>query len=92
MDIQAWYKNFIETHDREVEARARREYEAQRAEERHQAEVTPLLRLFERRLGRTLSAAERDVLSSRVKTHGSEHIVDLVFDLSGPELATWLEH
>jgi hypothetical protein len=39
MDIQVWYKNFLETRDREAEARALRTFEAQRAEERRQLDA-----------------------------------------------------
>jgi len=91
MDIQAWYKDFLETHDREVEARVLREFEAQRAEELRQAETNQLVHQFEHRLGRRLTTGERGLLTSRVESHGSAHLADLVLDLSGPELAVWFE-
>lgn len=83
MDIQAWYKTFIETHDREVEERVARKYEEQMANH--------LVRQFERRVGRKLSADERETLGAGIKTYGSEYLTDLVLDLSGPDLAAWLE-
>lgn len=107
MDINAWYKDFIETHDREVEARVARDIEARVARDiearvardiearlvdaQRQVEVNQLARLFERRVGRRLSGEEREMLATRIKTDGSEHLADLVLDLSGPELAAWLE-
>lgn len=39
VDIQAWYREFLDTHAREVEARVLRDIEAQRAEERRQLEA-----------------------------------------------------
>jgi len=104
MDIHAWYKDFIETHDREVLRATKLQMEQQllrdlepKIEQRVLRDLEPkieqrmLLRLFERRLGRPLAASERDVIAARVKTHGSDHVDDVVLDLSGPELAAWLE-
>lgn len=101
-DVRAWYKDFMEAHDREVEARVlnqieaqraeeRRLLEAQRAEERRQVEVNQLVHQFEHRLRRELSSVERGVISSRVQTNGSSYVADLVLDLSAAELANWLE-
>jgi hypothetical protein len=69
----------------------RRLLEAQRADERRQAEINQLVHLFEHRLGRRFTTDERGVLTSRVETHGSAHVADLVLDLSAPELAIWLK-
>ena len=95
MDIQAWYKNFIETHDREVKAQAWSEFEPQiaegRREGRREALIDHLTHQFQRRVGRSLSADERETLTACVKKYGAEHLADLVLDLSGPELAAWLE-
>lgn len=55
------------------------------------AELAPLTHLFERRIGRPLSADERDALAIRVKAQGSAQLIDLALDLSGPEFAAWLE-
>lgn len=102
VDIQAWYREFLDTHAREVEARVlrdieaqraeeRRQLEAQRAEERRMAEINQLIRQFEHRLGRRLATDERAVLNARVETLGSAHVADLVLDLSTPDLAAWLK-
>jgi hypothetical protein len=74
-----------------LRAEERRQLEALRAEERRDAELKQLVHQFERRVGRRLTGDERDVLAACVKTQGSEYIADLVLDLSGPELAAWLE-
>ncbi len=107
MDINAWYKEFIETHDREVKAQVLRELEPKLAKERRKerrkgrsegqregqrkAEINQLVHLFQRRVGRSLSADERQTLTACVKKFGPEHLMDLVLDSSGPELAAWLE-
>jgi len=57
---------------------------------REEGEHRTLLRLFERRLGRPLSAAEHARLGERIHTQGAEKIADLVIDLSADDLATWL--
>lgn len=91
MDIQAWYKDFIETHDRQVEARILQGLEAQRAEERRQAELNQLAHQFEHRLGRRLAADEHVVLAARIETLGAAHVGGVVLDLSADELTTWLK-
>lgn len=115
MDINAWYKEFIETHDREVKAQVLRELEPKLAKERRkerregrsegrregqregrregqrEAELNQLVHLFQRRVGRNLSADERQTLTACVKKFGPAHLADLVLDSSGPELAAWLE-
>jgi hypothetical protein len=87
MDIRAWY----EEHNRKLRDEFMREVEAELETRLRQAEVNQLAHLFERRIGRRLAVDERDVLTACVKTYGSEHIMDLALDLSGAELAAWLE-
>lgn len=103
MDINAWYKEFIETHDREVKTQVLRELEPKLAKERRKerregqregqrkAEINQLVHLFQRRVGRSLSPDERQTLTACVKKFGPAHLMDLVLDSSGPELAAWLE-
>jgi hypothetical protein len=55
-----------------------------------QTGLQPLVHLFERRLGRALTAAERAVLVERLREQGAERLGDAVFDLSAEELAAWL--
>jgi flagellar biosynthesis/type III secretory pathway protein FliH len=52
--------------------------------------VAAIERLFQRRLGRALTAAEHDELLRRVDTLGAERIGDVVLDLATNELAAWL--
>jgi hypothetical protein len=87
MDVHAWY----EEHKRSLRDEFMREIEPRLADARFQVEVKPLIHLFERRLGRPLSSSERDMLMAQVKAHGSDHVGDIVLDLSVPELAAWLE-
>jgi hypothetical protein len=47
-------------------------------------------RQIERRLGRTLTTAERDHLAARIATEGPERVGDLVLDLSPEALAAWV--
>ena len=47
-------------------------------------------RQIERRLGRTLTTAECDYLSTRIATEGPERVGDLVLDLSPEALAAWV--
>jgi hypothetical protein len=50
----------------------------------------PLAHLFERRLARALTPAERGVLVRRLDTLGPERLGDLVVDFSPEALAAWL--
>jgi hypothetical protein len=52
--------------------------------------LTPLVRLFARRLGRPLTDAERATLSSRLDTLGGDRLGDVVLDLTPDELGAWL--
>jgi len=91
MGARDWYEEHMAKHAREVEARVLRDIEAQRAEERRQVEVNQLVRQFEHRIGRRLNVDERDTLGDWASKRGSDYLADLVLDLSGPELAAWLE-
>lgn len=51
---------------------------------------TLVARQIERRLQRSLAAAERATLHGRVVALGAEHVGDLVIDLSPDALAAWL--
>ena len=50
----------------------------------------PLAHLFERRLGRALTAVERGVLVRRLDALGPERLGDLVVDFPPEALAAWL--
>jgi hypothetical protein len=52
--------------------------------------LAPLVRLYERRLGRALAEGERTALSKRLGTLGPERLGDVVLDLAPQELASWL--
>jgi hypothetical protein len=54
------------------------------------AGLRPLVRLFERRLGRSLSDAERGALASRLDVVGPDRLGDVVLDLDSAALAAWL--
>lgn len=72
---------------------ARQIYEAnlrRRHEEGRSEGLTPLVRLFERKLGRPLTEAERVSLSARLDTAGPARLGDVVLDLDGPALDAWL--
>jgi len=47
-------------------------------------------RMIERRLGRTLSDAERDHLATRILREGPERVGDLVLDLPPEALDAWV--
>jgi len=52
--------------------------------------LRPLVHLFERRLGRTLSAAEHEALLTRFSTLGPDRLGDVVLDLAPDALSAWL--
>ncbi len=52
--------------------------------------LAPLVRLFERRLGRTLTEGERGSLAARLDTVGPARLGDVVLDLDVPSLDAWL--
>jgi len=49
-----------------------------------------LMRQFDRRLSRPLTAAERAVLTKRFEASGPDRLGDVVLDLTEPALAAWL--
>lgn len=52
--------------------------------------MSPIVRQFERRLGRALDETERGTLVDRLGTLGGDRLGDVVLDLSPDELATWI--
>lgn len=52
--------------------------------------LAPLLRQFERRLGRELTDCERTRINKRLDRLGPERLGDVVLDLNPAELAAWL--
>ncbi|MBI5518057.1 MAG: hypothetical protein HY909_30080 [Deltaproteobacteria bacterium] len=52
--------------------------------------LAPLVRQFERRLARSLTEGEQEVLRVRLVALGPERLGDVVFDLAPPELDAWL--
>jgi hypothetical protein len=59
-------------------------------EEGREEGLAPLVRLFERRLSRALTEAERETLRRRLVTSGPARLGDVVLDLGTAELAAWL--
>jgi hypothetical protein len=58
--------------------------------ERRKRELEPIAHLFERRLARPLTPAERDTLLRRHRALGATRLSDVVLDLSPDALAAWL--
>jgi hypothetical protein len=52
--------------------------------------LEPLVRQLARKLGRPVRDDERQAVQQRLSTLGAERLGDVVLDLSGEELATWL--
>ena len=52
--------------------------------------LAPLARLCGRKIGRGLTAAERETLRARLSTLGADRLCDVVFDFDGPALDRWL--
>jgi len=52
--------------------------------------LSAVVRMIERKVGRLLTAQEREVLYARAGTDGAERVGDVVLDLDGPALAAWL--
>ena len=52
--------------------------------------LTPLARVFERKLRRPLTDAEHATLAARFDTAGPARLGDVAFDLDGPALDAWL--
>ncbi|MEZ4409617.1 MAG: hypothetical protein R3A52_24565 [Polyangiales bacterium] len=78
-------------------AEAQRIYEEKLREREEQGRVegrveglTPLARLFERKLGRALTDAERASLAGRFDTVGPARLGDVAFELDGTALDAWL--
>jgi hypothetical protein len=49
-----------------------------------------VVHMFERKLGRALTAQEREVIYLRAETQGTVRLGDIALDLDGPALAAWL--
>jgi hypothetical protein len=52
--------------------------------------LAPLVHLFERKLGRSLTGSERRTVAQRLDRVGPDRLGDVVLDLSPEQLATWL--
>jgi hypothetical protein len=52
--------------------------------------LAPLVHQFERRLGRSLTLAERAMLLKRLRDQGPERVADVVLDLPREQLTSWL--
>ncbi len=96
MDVHAWYaehkRDLRAEFKRELVPEIKRELESELAHARLQGEIKQIAHMFERRMGRALIAAERDVLEARVREQGSERVGDLVLDLSASDLSAWLQN
>jgi flagellar biosynthesis/type III secretory pathway protein FliH len=68
----------------------RKEGRREGRQEGRQEGLAPLVRQFERRLGRALTDKERERIDKRLKRLGADRLGDVVLDLSSEELATWL--
>lgn len=55
-----------------------------------EAGLMPLVHVFERRLGREVTADEHHALRGRLTRLGAERLGDVVLDLSAEALAAWL--
>lgn len=70
---------------------ARKKLELQVANGRLRGELDALVGAFEQALDRSLTTADRSTLEAKRDKYGPLYLVDLVTDLSVPELAAWLE-
>ena len=52
--------------------------------------LAPLVRLFERKLARSVTAAERGLLLERLARLGPDRLGDVVLDMDPKALAAWL--
>ncbi len=87
----------IEVYTREEEAmryEEARQIIEKRLEKRHDEGrsegLAPLVRLFERRLGRALTEGKCSSLAARLDTVGAARLGDVVLDLDVPALDAWL--
>ena len=62
----------------------------QRGEQR--GEQKTIVRFYEKRLGRALTADERATLIERISTLGFDRVDDVIFGLSSEALAAWLHN
>jgi hypothetical protein len=79
-------QNMYDAWEREHEARGEARGKALGLDEG----LAPLVRQFQRRLGRELTESERATLRERLDTVGPDRLGDVVLDLSEQELADWL--
>jgi hypothetical protein len=103
MDVHAWYaehkrdlraefkRELVPEIKRELVPEIKRELEPELAVAQLRGEVKQIAHLFERRMGRPLTSAEREVLTTRMREQGSERVGDLVLDLSASDLSAWLQ-
>ena len=78
------------SHEEAVRIFTERETRAMAMEQALAGSLQGAQRLFERRMGRALTEAERGVVAARFHTPGPERLADVVFDLDAPALAAWL--
>ncbi len=96
MDTRQWYEEWhrknvdepLRAAEQKVEAAQRAQEAAQEAARRTQEELT--LQLFEMRLGRPPTEAERATLVERLRTLGQKRVGAVVRELSAEATAAWL--
>lgn len=59
-------------------------------EEGREQGLAPLMRQFERKLGRALTSLERAEIPERLERLGADRLGDVVLDLAAGDLAAWL--
>ncbi len=74
----------------EIYQREKAETRAEGLREGLREGLAPLLRQYQRKLGRELTAAEQETLLARLTIVGADRLGDVVLDLDGPALDRWL--
>jgi predicted transposase YdaD len=80
----------VMTEAERLRAEGRKQGRKQGREQGREQGLAPLLRLYERRLDRTITKAEKAVLSKRLSTLGPDRLGDVVLDMTPQNLAHWL--
>lgn len=75
---------------REMVSKGREEGREEGREQGRAEGMQPLVHMVERRLGRSMTPAERSSLVELLRKQGPDRVGDAVLDLSPAELATWL--
>jgi len=84
------YEEAVQIFEEREARRAAADRARAEADRVRESTVRAMRRPFERRLGRPLTDAEREVIAARVDTVGPERLMDVAFDLDPAALAAWL--